>query len=213
MPEIGDSERKVIFLLTDRPKLLGDPEARQARLSQLREPHIAALTAFVEALRQEVGKDAHIPYFDPWDGGVEAQVLLLLEAPGPQAVKSGVVSRNNPDETAKNFFEINVAAGLERKRTVVWNIVPWYIGTVTKIRAATPTDIKDGIPSLLRLLHLLPRLRTVVVIGRKAERAQSAIAGACPDLQLLTCPHPSPLYVNHHPSHREKVRIALAAAV
>jgi uracil-DNA glycosylase len=144
---------------------------------------------------------------------VDAQVLLLLDAPGPRAVKSGFVSRNNPDETAKNFFEINLAAGLDRKRTVVWNIVPWYIGTGAKIHAATCTDIKAGIPLLLRLLSLLPRLRAVVLIGRKAERAQSVIASARPKLQLLTCPHPSPLYVNHHPSHREKVRLALAAAV
>src|ERR1700693_922700 len=185
-------------MLTDRPKLLGDPEARQARLGELHEPHIAPLTAVVQTLRQEVGKDAHIPYFDPWDGGDEAQVLMLLEAPGPRAVRSGFVSRNNPDETAKNFFEINVAAGLERKRTVVWNIVPWYIGTGTKIHAAKSTDIKAGVPSLLRLFGLLPRLRAVVLIGRKAERAKAAIAGARPELQLLTCPHPSPLYVNHH---------------
>jgi len=140
-------------------------------------------------------------------------VLLLLEAPGPKAVKSGFVSRNNPDDTAKNFFEINVAAGLNRKRTVVWNIVPWYIGTgSTKIHAAKSTDIKAGILSLLRLLELLSRLHAVVLIGRKAERAKSVIASARPELQLLTCPHPSPLYVNHHPSHREKVRLALATA-
>jgi hypothetical protein len=213
MPNIGDGEREHAFLLTDRPKLLADPEARQARLSQLREPHVAPLTAFVDALRQEVGMDTHIPYFDPWDGGVGAQVLLLLEAPGPRAVKSGFVSRNNPDETAKNFFEINLAAGLDRKRTAVWNIVPWYIGTGTKIRGATASDIKAGIPLLLRLLGHLPKVRTAVLIGRKAERARSAIASAHPGLRLLACPHPGPLYVNHHVSHRENVRVALAAAV
>jgi len=149
----------------------------------------SGLTAFVEALRQEVGKDAHIPYFDPWDGGVDAQVLLLLEAPGPRGCEVRFVSRNNPDETARTSSRINLAAGLDRKRTVVWNYRALYIGTGAKIHAATCTDIKAGIPLLLRLLSLLPRLRAVVLIGRKAERAQSVIASARPKLQLLTCPH------------------------
>jgi hypothetical protein len=90
------------------------------------------------------------------------------------------------------FFEINVAAGLERKRTVVWNIVLWYIGASTKIHAAKSTHIKAGIPSLLRLLGLLPGLSAVVLIGRKAERAKSVIAGARPELQLLTSLPPEP---------------------
>ena len=40
-----------------------------------------------------------IPHFDPLDGGSNAQVLFLMEAPGPKASASGFVSRNNPDET------------------------------------------------------------------------------------------------------------------
>ena len=95
---------------TDRPKLLADPAACAARTKQLREPHIAPLTVFVEALRAQVGPDLSIPNFDPWDGGIDADILYLLEAPGPKAVLSGFISRNNPDETAKNFFELNAEA-------------------------------------------------------------------------------------------------------
>jgi hypothetical protein len=59
-----------------------------------------------------------IPYFDPWDGGTAAEALYLLEAPGAKAVLSGFISRNNPDETVKNFFQLNQQAGIPRKRTV-----------------------------------------------------------------------------------------------
>jgi hypothetical protein len=66
----------------------------------------------------------------------------LLEAPGGRAVGSGFVSRNNPDETAKNFFLLNQEAGLPRSRTVTWNVVPWYVGSGEKIRAVTDADIR-----------------------------------------------------------------------
>jgi hypothetical protein len=115
--------------LIDRPQLLGDLTARAARRAQLSEPHVAPLTAFVEALRAEVGPRANISDFDPWDGGVEAEILYLLEAPGPRAVASGFISRNNPDETAKNFFQLNAEAKIPRKRTITWNVVPWYIAS------------------------------------------------------------------------------------
>ena len=116
--------------LTDKPKLLGDLQACTDRRAQLSESHIAPLTAFVEALREKVGSGVAIPDFDPWDGGVDAEILYLLEAPGPRAVASGFVSRNNPDESAKNFFQLNGEAKIPRKRTVTWNVVPWYIGAV-----------------------------------------------------------------------------------
>ena len=103
---------------TDTPKLLADPAACAARSGQLHEPHIAPLTAFVETLRAQVGPHVSIPNFDPWDGGIDAEILYLLEAPGPKAVLSGFISRNNPDETAKNFFELNAEAKVPRKRTV-----------------------------------------------------------------------------------------------
>lgn len=93
-----------------------------------------------------VGPQASIPDFDPWDGGVHAQVLFLLEAPGSKAVDSGFVSRNNPDETAKNFFELNRDAGIPRELTVIWNVVPWYIGDGARIRAAKSQETRryDG---------------------------------------------------------------------
>lgn len=190
-------------MLTDAPKILGDPETRAARLQQLQDPHVAPLTAFVEQLRSEAGPDAGIPYFDPWDGGINAQALFLLEAPGPKAVKSGFISRNNPDETAKNMFELCREAGLERKETVLWNAVPWYIGSGGTIRAATPADLEAGLRPLERLIALLPRVKTVVLLGRKAERAAPKVSPV--RYRIFKCPHPSPLFVNNAPGNRGKI--------
>jgi hypothetical protein len=75
----------------------------------LREAHMAPLADFVQRLRT---KHPHrlIPDFDPLDGGVQSRVLYL-EAPGRRAIDSGFVSRNNPDETAKNFFHLKCRGG------------------------------------------------------------------------------------------------------
>ncbi|WP_395609583.1 uracil-DNA glycosylase [Pseudomonas sp. B22129] len=192
-------------MLADLPKMLQSPEAKAKRMLQLGEPHIHSLTTFVDQLRESAGPGVGIPYFDPWDGGVDAEALFLLEAPGAKAVASGFISRNNPDETAKNMFELGVEAGIDRKHTVLWNVVPWYIGTGTKIRAATPLDLEAGLQPLPRLLALLPKLRTVVLLGRKAEKAAATIASVRPDLKLFICAHPSPLYVNNATGNREKI--------
>jgi uracil-DNA glycosylase len=193
----------------DRAKLLGDPEARQIRLSQLHEAHLAPLTSFVESLRAEAGPDAAIPYFDPWDGGVEAQILFLLEAPGRKAVRSGFISRNNPDDTATNFFELNLQAAIDRKRTISWNAIPWYIGTGAKIRAATPADLERGLRPLPRLLDLLPKLEAVVFVGRKAEKARPEVERLRPNLSLFNCPHPTPMFVNHACGNRDRILAVL----
>lgn len=154
-----------------------------------------------------------MPDFDPLDGGVHAEGLFLLEAPGGRAVGSGFVSRNNPDETAKNFFELNEEAGLPRERTVTWNVVPWYVGSGTKIRAVTAADIRASEPYLLQLLQLLPALRVVVLIGRKAQRVMPVFERSMPNCAVFQCPHPSPLSLNGRPGQRLAILHCLKAVV
>jgi uracil-DNA glycosylase len=204
--------RLPMIQVPDSPKLLSDPVARAARHAQLAEPHVAPLAAFVAALRNEAGPAAAIPDFDPWDGGATAELLYLLEAPGAKAVLSGFISRNNPDETAKNFFELNRAAGIPRRRTVTWNIVPWYIGTGTRIRAAGRSDIEAGLPALTRLLALLPKLKAVVLVGRKAERAASSMAKLRPEVRVFRSPLPSPLFINNARGNRNRILTVLREA-
>jgi len=198
-------------LENDSPRLLGNSAACEERREQLGEPHIAPLTALVRDLRSERGPDVWIPDFDPWDGGVNAEILFLLEAPGGRAVSSGFISRNNPDSTAKNFFELNREAGISRHRTVTWNVVPWYIGTGKKIRGAKQSDVAEGVDALRRLLSLLPRLKAVVLLGRPAERSAELIRSLKPDVGIFISPHPSPLFVNNKPGNRDRILAVLHA--
>lgn len=186
----------------DRPKLLGESSALEARLSQVNDSHMIPITNFVHRLRESMEGETAIPYFDPWDGGVEAEVMFLLEAPGPKARNSGFVSMNNPDETAKNFFEISREAGVDRKRIIIWNTVPWYIGSGRKIRPAKSSDIVDGAQSLAELLHLLPKLRAIVLVGGKAQKIENHIRDVAPQLEVFKSPHPSPMFVNRKPENR-----------
>jgi hypothetical protein len=139
-----------ILSMTDLPKVLADPKARSGRRAKLHEPHIAPLTAYVEALRHEVGPSAAIPDFDPWDGGVDAEILYLLEAPGPQAVASGFISRDNPDETAKNFFQLNQQSGISRKRTITWNILSTNSTSDASFHGSLHLFDVTGLPTLVK---------------------------------------------------------------
>lgn len=167
------------MILADEPKSLSIAAERETRLAAIRQPNVAPLSDFVERLRSSIGDAYQVPYFDPFDGGVAAECLFLLEVPGPKAIQSGFVSRNNPDETAKNFLLLNRRAGIDRSRTVVWNIVPWYVGTGTKIRPVNTSDIEKSLPSLREVLGLLDHLRVVVLVGRKAAAAHTLVASWC----------------------------------
>lgn len=149
-----------------------------------------------------------IPYFDPWDGGINAKVLYLLEAPGPKAVCSGFVSRNNPDESAKNMFEISHEAGLDRKHTVTWNIVPWYLGDENGIKPANiKDDIEKGLIELTPLLKILPNIAAIVLTGKKAQnkKVKDFLCNEHPEIKRFDCFHPSPQFVNREPENKEKI--------
>lgn len=195
--------------MDDCPKMLGNTDAIQARLAQIHETHIAPLTVFVERLRVEPG-DERIPFFDPWDGGVNADILFLLEAPGPNA--KVFVSRNNPDETAKNIFELTREAGIDRKRCVNWNVVPWPCQNSNGTnRNPTNTEVAEGVKSLGDLLNLLPRVRKVVLMGLKAQRGEQHIRALRPDLEIYRARHPSSMSLNRYPGNRAELLTVLEA--
>lgn len=161
------------------PRLLANEAARRERLAALDQPHIAPLTGYVHALRGR--DDREYPYFDPADGGIDASMLFLFEKPGPMTVErgrltragSGFISRDNDDPTAENTFRFMRAARVDRRRTVIWNTVPGWNGT----RAITTPELEGGIRDLSRLLSLLPQVTTIVLVGRKAEKAEERIRG------------------------------------
>jgi len=191
--------------VADRPKLLGDKNAIQERLAQIHEPHVAPLTDFVLELRQETKAEAFVPYFDPWDGGIHTEILFLLETPGRKAVQSGFVSRNNPDETAKNMFELAQESEIHRKRTILWNVVPWYIGGDGRKRSPSDDDIKRSRGPLKQLLRLIPKLKAIVLMGKKAQKSRRFISELQPKMAIFECFHPSPSFVNRDPDNRAKI--------
>lgn len=201
------------------PRVLADEGEARARLARLRELHVAPLTDLVERIRATRGDGEAVPWFDPDSGGVDAEVLLLFEAPGPRAVGttalahrrrgSGFISPDNNDATATNVLLLEEEAGLDRRRVLHWNIVPWYVGDGTRIRGVNARDLEEALPWLAELLQLLPCLKVVVLCGRKPQRGWTRYSGPRPHgLVVLACPHPSPVNVN---SRREARGVILSA--
>ncbi len=200
------------------PRTMAHSEARAARLERLHDANIAQLTQYVEALRQKTGKVDGVPFIDPLDGGVNAQVLLLLEAPGGKAAAgdggagSGFVSRNNDDATAARVFKSCEAAGLPREQTLIWNIVPWYVGSEGVIRAVTSHEVEEGRQHLRELLTFLERLQVVVTLGKPAALGWAPLRRSYPDLITLTTWHPSSRGLAGKPQNEQHIVDTLTLA-
>ncbi|OTA17427.1 hypothetical protein Xbed_03334 [Xenorhabdus beddingii] len=171
------------------PRSLRFAAAVSAKNALLYEPHIEQLTKYVEGLKIKY-PDWQFPYFDPHDGGQRADILFLLEKPGPKTSPerggSGFISRDNNDATAEAIFNFTNAAGIPRKRTVLWNTIPGWNGTIKM----TSAENKAGLSELANLLALLPNLSTVVLVGRKAEKAFPLLEQK--PVKIIVSAHPSP---------------------
>ena len=95
---------------------------------------------------------ARVPYFDPFDGGIKAKLLFVLQSPVHGAEESCFVSRDNDDTSAGNTYFIFDQAGMPREETALWNIVPWYARPPFK-----KADLKRGATCLARVLPLFRR--------------------------------------------------------
>ena len=197
-----------------RPRGHRDPNFLAAKRDRLGEVHVAPMQALAQDIRQTTGGD--VPAFDPDSGGVFARALFLFEAPGARstaaggpgpAVKgSGIISEDN-DPSAEHMWLINRAAGLHREFYLPWNVVPWYIGATTQIRAATLDDLNLARPWLARLIALLPELRVVATFGAVLLRGWMDCLRSA-DGQLiptLAGPHPSARVLNTRPEARAQI--------
>lgn len=174
------------------PRSMRDPSVRERRRAMLDLPHIAPLTAFERDLRRR--PMVEVPDFDPLDGGIGARMLFLFEKPGPMTARvatgrtgSGFISRDNDDPTAEATFNFTMQAGIPRELTVTWNVIPWWNGT----RKITSSELREGVVLVRELIALLPKLRTVVLVGRRAAKARSYLETE--GLALFSSAHPSPL--------------------
>ncbi|MBI4935938.1 MAG: uracil-DNA glycosylase [Actinobacteria bacterium] len=186
-----------------QPRTLKDPTALVDRHRRLDEPHVAPLNNLVRIIRQRLGPTAIVPYFDPADGGVEARILWLLEAPGPKATTerggSGLISCDNNDGAAENTWRTRTEAGVSRVEVVHWNVIPYYLGTDTKIRAWRSGDVADAGPMLAELVALLPQLRSVILGGKAAREGWGNHRPPSTQAREFPCPHPSVTNVNTRP--------------
>jgi uracil-DNA glycosylase len=189
---------------SDRARSLQYKTEKAERKRLINESHIKPLSEFVEYLRREKGKHFDISYFDPCDGGVRARLLAVAEAPGPKAIESGFVSRNNNDETAENTNRIIKKSGLKREDTVIWNIVPWYLVSGGIIRPPNSGEIDEGIRYFSELLKILTNLRAIFLIGKKAQFALENLP-LPQEIKVFITSHPSPQNINTRPEAEKQI--------
>ncbi|MDQ0614418.1 uracil-DNA glycosylase [Microbacterium sp. W4I4] len=207
-------------MISTAPRSLGQGSVLEARRAMTQSaPTAAPLTRWVKQLivrRLSQGLPAEIPMVDPADAGTEAQVLLLLEAPGPMTnaqnarAGSGFISSDNNDATAENLWRARQDTGLVG-RTLLWNIVPWYLGPASnKPKVA---DLCEGAGDLRELIAMLPELHTVVTLGHFPRRGWSRFGrpGLGIGIRTIESWHPSPLAMNQ-PGKRDEMHAALARA-
>lgn len=187
---------------SNQPYALKNEAEVSKRLEMLSLPHIRPLTSFLTEIKRSQDPSFDIPSFDPCDGGVNARILVLLEAPGPKAVGSTFVSRNNPDKTAENLNMLFKDSGIDREDTIIWNVIPWYIGDKNKIRSANKTDISKAKLYLEQLLRLLKNLDVVILMGKHAQTVELEIKSLTHNVLILKSSHPSPRNFNFRPEKR-----------
>jgi hypothetical protein len=92
-----------------------------ARLQMLDQEHVAPLTKLIRGL---CARGLRVPNVDPLDGGINARALFLLESPGPKAVRSGFISHDNPDPSARIWVNHSTKRGLPAR---MWCSGTWFL--------------------------------------------------------------------------------------
>jgi hypothetical protein len=194
--------------MKDTPRSLKDQEKCRERRAMLTQKHVSCLASYVGLLRKKYPQ-SEFPDFDPLDGGTEAEILFLFEKPGRRTSSgeggSGFISRNNDDGTAAATFEMMKQAKLSRKATAIWNLVPGWNGT----RKITSQEFRAGIDEVGNLLELFDRVTTVVLVGRRAQRAESQMPK---HLKIIKSAHPSPIVRATRPNVWKQISSAWAKA-
>lgn len=191
-----------------QPCLTLDDEAqRTTRAALIDAPHVAALNTYARTLMTGARE---VPWFDPLDGGVQAEVLVLLQSPARDARRPRFVSRDNSGATQRNLKRFLANAGIARERSVLWNTLPWIAKDDAHPRAPSRRDLDTGLAALPAVLDLLASLRVVVLAGRIAQTAATVIRMHRPRLVILAMPHPSPLSLCTDPALRLRIITTLA---
>lgn len=92
---------------------------------------------------------------------------------------------DNPDPTARAVRAFCGVAGIDRAGLLIWNVIPWWNGRI----ATRAAELRDGAARLDDLLPLLPDLRAVICVGRKAETATGRLSST--GFAVFSTAHPS----------------------
>jgi hypothetical protein len=184
------------------------------------EAHVAPLNALARQWRRgEDRQPRFVPWFDPDGPGVNAQVLLLMESPGPRTVAAGDLgfsTEDNDDPTASALRGARAAAGMPRDGYLRWNIVPWpTYDTDGHRRSPLVRDIEAAREALTALWTALPDLRVVVTVGTPALQGVMRLLTLDKTvrvLPVLAVPHPSPRNGHARAEALDRLRLALQRA-
>jgi uracil-DNA glycosylase len=160
------------------------------RIRALSYAHMHDLNTYVERIRS-LKPNCFVPDFDPFDGGVNAKILFLLEKPGPRTDRnnggSGFVSRDNDDMTAYAINLFLSEIDINRKDTIFWNLVPIWNGT----RKTKMDEILFGSQQLVELFSILKNLKIIVLVGKKAQHIYKFVDLS--EYKVFKSFHPSPI--------------------
>lgn len=199
------------LIFPTEPKSLGYEPNVLARKGLLTAPHMLPLTAYAKSLRERLGNSVFVPDFDPLDGGINAEFIFLLEKPGPKTDYrnggSGFISRDNNDNTATAIFYFMQSIGLDRKRTLLWNTIPAWDNS----RAYQGLHVRKGIEMLDKLLPLLPNLKTIILVGKQAQKARKGLEHR--GFEVFMSDHPSPIVKARYRQRWEQIPTAWEDAI
>ena len=168
------------------------------------------LADFIECLRKK-HHPAYVPNFDPEDGGENARMLFLFEKPGrmtdPKNGGSGFISQDNNDPTAKATKKFLSKAGINRKDAIFWNCISAWNGT----RKITGKERKEAKTEILQLLEILKKVRSIVCVGKEADRLSKHLdLGDC---KVTFSMHPSPINRATRKEKWKKIHEVWASAI
>ncbi len=155
---------------------MSDPAFLAEMKERRYDDHVEPLNKLVDDLIST--RNRWMPHISPHHGGVNAEVLLLLAAPGigaddqDGANGSGFLCVENDDATSELLATCLDRAELDASRTVSWNAFPWV---VPGYKTPTEVQVRSATEPLYRFIELLPDLHAVVLLGRMADVSWSQL--------------------------------------
>lgn len=158
------------------------PEFRRLQWEQRFAARVAPINHLVDALIVE-RPGSWMPYIAPYHGGVDAEIVLLYQDPGPMTVTanggSGFIGCENDDRSAGTLARCLDEAGVSQSQVTPWNSYPWFLPDQ---KGVSVTRRKEGFDPLRRMLALLPKAHTIVTGGAVAHDTWSRLAKVNPSL-------------------------------